>query len=366
MLWRINSHLRQLRAAIRPMRARGWSLASSLLVRIPAAFALRAWRVLAQPVNGGLIQRAFNQRRFASFQNQLSGSGLPRFYLIVMPFTLHFLLPCLALLRGRAQVVLLNNGARRWERRLLNKRFPALPMFDLWTLPRSSVAHGDVISLLLKGCRGNFGLIDHDCYVFDDALFEQLTPAGDECLLALFGEASASVDITFPLTYLLYFNAGALRALMRRYGVDARIYRAIPASAQDAMARIGLVPGRFWKHYHNFYDTLHVLLAVALAEGLKYRFLSSPEKSPAMHVGGTSIGTHHAKSLYALYLHLRFLELLGDPLLRRRYAFLTAPLRSSAEALACSDSSAPEWQGLPVVETLIERLRQVAGWRSPG
>ena len=168
---------------------------------------------------------------------------------------------------------------------------------------------------------------------------------------------SASADITFPLTYFLFFNAEALQALMRRYAVDARIYREIPATAKDAMARVGLGPGTFWKHYHTFYDTLHVLLAVALAEGLKYRFLSSEEKLPAMHVGGTSIGTHHAKSLYALYLHLRFLELLDDPVLNRRYAFLTAPLRSSADALARGDSSATEWQGLPVVETLIERLR---------
>lgn len=366
MLWRLKSYLRRLHTAMRPMRERGWGVVSLLLVHVPVAFLFRVWRVLALPVNGGLIQRVFNQPRFAGFQNTLANSALPRFYVIVMPFTLHFLLPCLALLQDRAQVVLLINGARPWERRLLNERFPAWPMFDLWTLPFSSVAHGNVISLLLESCSGNFGIVDHDCYVFDGTVFEQLAPASDECLLGLFGEASASVEITFPLTYFLFFNAGALQPLMRRYGVDARIYRVIPASAKDAMARVGLVPGRFWKHYHSFYDTLHVLLAVALAEGLEYRFLSSQEKLPAMHVGGTSIGTHHAKSLYVLYLHLRFLELMGDPLLNRRYAFLTAPLRSSAEALARSDSSAPEWQGLPVVETLIERLRHAPGLRSAG
>lgn len=359
MLWRLKPYLRQLRAAIQPMRERGWGVVSVLLLHLPAAFALRAWRVLAQPLNGGLIQRVFNQPRFAGFQDNLADSALPRFYVIVMPFTLHFLLPCLALLQGRVQVVLLNNGARLWERRLLKERFPALPMFDLWTLPFSSVAHGNVINLLLAGCRGNFGIVDHDCYVFDKAVFDPLTPASDECLLALFGEASASVEITFPLTYFLFFNAEALRALMRRYAVDARIYREIPATAKDAMARLGLGPGIFWKHYHSFYDTLHVLLAVGLAEGLKFRFLSPADKLPAMHVGGTSIGTHHAKSLYALYLHLRFLELLDDPLLNRRYAFLIAPLRSSAQARAQGDLKRPEWQALPVVESLIERLREV-------
>lgn len=357
MLWRLKSYLRRLRTAMRPMRERGLGLVSVLLVHVPAAFLFRAWRLLAQPLNGGLIQRVFNQPRFVAFQDTLAASSLPRFYVIVMPLTLHFLMPCLALLQGRAHIVLLNNGAHRWERRILTERFPALPWFDLWTLPGSSVAHGNVINLLLENHRGNFGIIDHDCYVFDDALFDQLAPASDECLVSLFGEASSSVNITFPLTYFLFFHAEALRRLMQRYRVDARLYRKIPATARDAMARVGLGPYTFWKPYHNFRDTLHVLLAVAQAEGLKFRFLSSAQKMPAMHVGGTSIGTHHAKDLYALYIHLRFLELLDDKVLNRRYAFLTAPLRSSAEALAHSDQTMPQWQALPVVEALITRLR---------
>ena len=353
----MRAYLRRLSNAMRPMRQRGLSLVAVLLVHVPVAALIRAWRVLAQPLNGGLIQRLFNQPRFVKFQDSLADSALPRFYVIVMPFTLHFLLPCLALLQGRAQIVLLINGARRWERRVLSERFPTLPIFDLWTLPFASVAHGHVINLLLENHRGNFGIVDHDCYVFDDAVFKQLAPASDECLLSLFGEESRSVAIRFPLTYFLFFNAEMLRQLMQRYRVDARLYRETPAGARDALASIGLGPTTFWKHYHNFRDTLHVLLAVAVAERLKFRFLSADDEMPAMHVGGTSIGTHHAKNLCALYIHLRFLELLDDPLLNRRYAFLTAPLRSSAEALAHHDPRNPEWQMLPVVEHLVQRLR---------
>ena len=342
---------------MKPMRERGVGVASVLLVHFPAAFALRVWRVLAQPLNGGLIQRFVNQPRFIRFQDALAESTLPRFYVIVMPFTLHFLLPCLALLQGRVQVVLLINGARPWERRYLRDRYPALPVFKLWTLPFSSVPHGAVISLLLENHRGNFGIIDHDCYVFDAAIFDQLMPAEDECLLSLFGEESKSVAFTFPLTYFLFFNAEALRQLMRRYRIDARLYREIPAMAREPMARVGLGPTVFWKHYHTFRDTLHVLLAVAHADGLKIRFLSSKQERPAVHVGGTSIGTHHTKDLWALYIHLRFLELLDDPLLNRRYACLTAPLRSSAEARARNaDPMSEAWLGLPVVEELIDRL----------
>ena len=103
---------------------------------------------------------------------------------------------------------------------------------------------------------------------------------------------------------------------------------------------------------------MHVLLAVALAEGRKIRFLQTDETLPAVHVGGTSIGTHHAKTLPALYFHQRFLELVGDPLLSRRYAFLTAPLRSSAEVLARIEPDHQFGPGLATLEPLLQQLSE--------
>lgn len=357
MRLRLGLYLRRLRAVIEPMRARGLGAVYIVLIHFPIALLLRCWSLVAQPLNGGPIQRALNQRRFAAFQDRLAQSALPRFYVIVMPSTLHFLIPCLALLQGHAQLVLVVNGARSWERRLLTKRFSDLPVFDLLTLPLSSVAHGNVITLLLEEQRGNFGIVDHDCYVFDPAVFAQLVPDDNECVLSLFSEQSQSVAITFPLTYFLFFNAPALLQLMQKYQVDARLYREIPETAREAMMRIGLGPFTFWKQYHKFRDTLHVLLAVAVADGMRFRFLSQSVESPAMHVGGTSIGTHHSKDIYSLYIHLRFIELLNDPVLTRRYGFLTAPLRSSAEAFSLRKETDPVWQRLPVVESLLSRLR---------
>lgn len=112
MFWRLKSYAHRLRVAMQPMRRRGLGLASVLLLHVPTAFLFRAWRVLAQPINGGLVQRVLNQPRFARFLDRLAPDVLPRFYVIVMPLTLHYLLPCLQLLQGQAQIVLLANGAR--------------------------------------------------------------------------------------------------------------------------------------------------------------------------------------------------------------------------------------------------------------
>ena len=109
------------------------------------------------------------------------------FYVIVMPGTLHFLLPCLALLPRHLKVVLLGNGASTWERHIVAHRFPALPYCPLATLPATSLMHGDVITLLLQNESANFGLIDHDCYVFDPRIFESLAPGPNDCLTAIYG-----------------------------------------------------------------------------------------------------------------------------------------------------------------------------------
>ena len=88
------------------------------------------------------------------------------------------------------------------------------------------------------------------------------------------------------------------------------------------------------------------------------RFEAADPAAPVWHVGGTSIGSHHTKPLFALYLHLRFLELVGDETLSRRYAFLAAPLRHSSEALRRCTPGDAGWQGLELAEALLERLRR--------
>lgn len=340
------------------MKARGFSLIAIIFWRLPGAFCLRAWRVIARPCNKYWINRLLNQPRFVAFANELAKSERPRMFVIVMPFTLHYLLPCVKLLQDHSQVILLFNGARRWERQLLRKRFPELQKFTLWTLPLTSIDHGAVINLLLTNHKENFGLVDHDCYVFDEKLFSQLSPSSDEVLLAYFHEQSRNVDLTFPLTYFMYFNAEALRRLMQDYKIDASLYRKPPNSALNALTRLGLEPNKFLKHYHSFFDTLHILLCVALSEDYRVRYLSSENNLAMMHVGSTSVGIHHTKGLYELYIHLRFLELLDDPELKRRYAFLTYPLKSSSEALARRNPYDPAWQQQPVANTLIRHLRE--------
>lgn len=318
----------------------------------------RAYRALARRVNAAWPLRAANRRRLGCFHSTLEqGRGI-HFYVILMPGTLHFVLPCLRLLPPRLPVYVIANGARGWERRRLAAAFPARRICTLATLPASSVAHGDVITLLLERNDATFGLLDHDCYVFDAACFDAAAPAANEFLTAWFGRIGQKAGLAYPETFFLLVNAPLLRDIMRRHHVDARMYRSAPARVRPVVERIGLRDGVVLKDHHGYFDTLHLLVALALAEGFRVRFAEAPADA-IVHIGGTSAGVPETKDLLDHYMQLRFLELAGDPLLRRRYRrwFRTFP---SADAVRARMPMTPAgFARIAAVDRLVARLRQV-------
>ena len=177
------------------MRVRGYGLVPSMLLVLPRITLARAYRHVARRANRTLFDAA-NRRRLRRIAVALDGSSGDTFYVIVMPGTLHFLLPCLALLPDGLRVVLLGNGAAAWERRLVAQRYPAFRHCALATLPATSLAHGDVITLLLEVSTADFGLLDHDCYVFDPRIFAALAPGPNDCMTAIYGGVSAKTG--FP------------------------------------------------------------------------------------------------------------------------------------------------------------------------
>lgn len=337
--------------------ARGHGRWDVILRLAPQAAALRAYRKLAYAVNDGMLQRRITPPRFRRFvaahAKQLDGC----FYVIVMPDTLHFLLPCLRLAAPHARIVLLLNGARQWEADLLRERFPNMPQFRVTAMPNSSVGHGAMINLLLRNCEHDFGLLDHDLYLFDPSVFGQLRFDEDEFLLCLFNAVSDDGRWTYPLTHFLYFRIEVFKRLMTQYGVGAQAYRRPPASARDRLASLGLGDGETMKSYHEFYDTLHVLLGLAYADGLTFATIEPGVAHSVYHIGGTSIGTHYTKDLIQLYTHLRFVELSGEPLLRRHYARLAAPFDSADEVHRKLQGTAHDFQQVELVDRLVAKLR---------
>lgn len=322
---------------------------------LPALTAERAYRALARRINGAWPLRTVNRRRLDHFHRAKTGTG-GHFYVIVMPGTLHFLLPCLRLLPPQQTVHLIANGARAWERRLLSAAFPARRSVMLATLPSSSLAHGDVVTLLLEGNDAPFGLLDHDCYVFDSTCFERATPAASECLTGWFRSIGRKSGLAYAETFFLILNAPLLRDIMRRHRVGARVYRTVPARLRALVARIGLRDGIVFKDHHDYLDTLHLLVALALAEGNTLGFRDSADGA-IVHLGGTSSGAPETKDLLDHYLHLRFLELANDRELRVRYRRRFRTFPSADDVRARIPMTPAAFARVAAIDALVERLR---------
>lgn len=357
MIWRLLRPLRGARVLLLALRRRGIGAGAAVPMAL-AAVVLRGWRRVARPVNRVVLGRLSNGPRFARFQQGLAPAGAaPRFYVTVMPDVLHFLLPCLALLRGRLPLVLLANGAARWEMRMLAEHLPEAPQFRLHALPASSVDHGDVLSLLIEHVPAAFGVIDHDCYVFDRSVLSQWHPRAGEYAVTLFDAAHEPVDLRYPLTHCLVVDGTLLRALAHEHGVDARLYRHAPPGTHGAFSALGLAPDTPLKPYQRFHDTLHLLALLALARGHRLRTLEARGELPFAHIGGTSIGSHHTKDLFALHTHLRFAELLGEAHAAAiRCRRLTQPLRVSGDALVRRGAADAGWEGAPLLERMLPLL----------
>jgi hypothetical protein len=187
-------------------------------------------------------------------------------------------------------------------------------------------------------------------------VFEALRFDSGEFLLCLFKDASADGRWVYPLTHFLYFRIEVFKRLMAQYGVGAQAYRQVPELVLSRLRSLGLRKGETMKSYHQFYDTLHVLLALAYADGLSVAQIAPRMADSVYHIGGTSIGTHHTKDLIHLYTQLKFLELSAEPLLQRHYAQIAAPFASSAEVHAKLEGTAHDFHQIQLVDQLVKKL----------
>lgn len=354
---RLRANVRSARQLWDRLRERHGSAATAAR-HLMAAVSLRTYRRLAYAVNDGFLMRRASAPRFARFQAGIADRLGGHFYVIVMPRTLHFLLPCLRLVAGDLRIILLLNGASDWEAALLKQRFPDLPQFRVATLPGSSVNHGAMVDMMLRHNEHDFGILDHDLYLFDRSVLQELHFSDAEFLLCLLAESGPRW--TYPLTHFLYFRSAVWQRLMRQYGVGAGIYRRLPITARSQLRGVGMRDGETLKPYHNFYDTLHVLIALAYSEGMELCQLEAGADGGVYHLGGTSIGSHYTKAMVELYTHLLFLELAREPELTRRYAHLAAPFRSASELRARLPQTAEARRQLAVLDKLAARLTPAA------
>ena len=274
------------RAWVERERARGDSAAGLMLRALPRKIARKGALALPQAANRLLLplhDSTYRARAAAAFGR----TGADPLVLVAVPHILHYVIPCLTLATPHVGVVLVLNGLARWEEEILDRRFPELPRIRLEPLPRSMLAHGSVLDLLLRHAERRFTLLDPDLFVFDPAVFAELELRPGEIAVGAYGFTNRKTGLRFPTTHLLALDVPSLQSLMARHRVGPAIYRRTPPHLVARLGTLGLGDHNFVRDHLPHYDPLNLLLALAVYEGFRFRILDRAERD-VFHVGGVS------------------------------------------------------------------------------
>jgi hypothetical protein len=218
-----------------------------------------------------------------------------------------------------------------------------------------------VLSLLLRESKTNFGVLDHDLYVFGKSIFQDLGLSDKECVIGLVQQRNETIQRDYPATHFLFFNTRLIQSLMDRHNIDAGYYREAPRRVHRQLAGIGLGPRKYLKAHHNFFDTFTLLLSVAFSEGCRAKYVGLQPGEKVYHIGGTSSGTYRTHDLAELYINLRFLERIRESRVQEGYAYLRSELRDSAQVRTLLPD-VPEIRKLVrTLNVLIGRLDKLGG-----
>jgi hypothetical protein len=351
--YRIKTLLYRIKLFVKQSHVNGLNLAYILAIHLPRLFLALAYNKVAKTLNDRLISPICNLWLMKRFHAQHVDIKDGHYYVIVMPNTLHYLIPCLQLIPDDITTYLIFNGAKRWERKKITEMFAKRPAIKLLTLPFSSVNHGPVINLLFAVNQYNFGIIDHDLYIFDKTLLQQSCFTNNQSMRAVFKGVNPITGMEYPHTFWLFFNCTAIKEIMQRFDVDARIYYDAGQSVNQALATVGLTNGVFIKEYMNYFDTLHILLGLSYAQGLEVDYVDTKQ---VFHLGGTSMGSQYSKGLLHMYMSMRFLEHLNDATLSRHYMPFLKPFSSSKQIWEKLTKNEETHHMRITLDKIIERL----------
>jgi len=303
-------------------------------------------------INDDLLNRLFNVPNFRKFQYSNNAKLHDHFYVIVMPDILHFLIPCLRLIPDDVRVLLILNGTARWEERYLRRHFWEYPIFKLRTFPHSSLTHGIVLNLLIDNNESNFGILDHDLFIFKRDIFDGLSFNEDEFVIGAYRLSNTKAMLEFPTTHFLFINMELIKRIRSKYHIGAQVYYSIPRNVRSQLLELNLGYGNFLKEYLYYFDTMNMLFAMSFYEGLSARFLELTNED-IYHVGGTS---HFEKHLYLQYVGLRFLEMIDDKEIEKKYSFLYSQFSSSEDVLNSFPTTEYASKLVAGIDRVIDRI----------
>lgn len=231
-----------------------------------------------------------NRHRIGKCFQALRSEAIPVFF-IVTPEICHLTPFFLRNIPSGFQSVIVLNGVSdedsAWISRVAEGTSVVKLVASFRKGSRTLVPHSDVLNALFSVSDQNFCIQDPDCFVTDPGFWGEVVFDESEFAAGPFWEESLVGNHVIPQTYFLALNRKVFVETSVRLGIDAGIYHKVPATASDAVRRMGYGSAQYPKHGKNYFDTLQLYWILCYDRGLRFRRLSGENKR-VFHLGGTS------------------------------------------------------------------------------
>lgn len=238
------------------------------------------------------------------------------FFMVLMPGTLHVSILAIKKFPKDNNLILIANG-------LTQKELNYLAEMKLHILISKTILHHhNILNILFKHWKHNFGLIDNDCFIFDTNLVPKLSQIDEQQLLSTcfaVPESSKKTRHFIPETFLVFFNIKNCQYLMRKYKINSKIYfsQTLPRSIRNLFKKNTF---SYPEEGKNYYDTLRVLFLLGHLENLKFKKVNlftnlHGDIKSVYHIGGLSKPQNFTKNAYGFtgtYFWVRLIELIDD------------------------------------------------------
>lgn len=267
------------------------------------------------------------------------------FFVIIMPGGIHVAQLSISLVPEEQDIVVVMNGLDEWEKNWIRNNLHVTWIIEV----NGQLEHSEVLNVLFDRIEQNFGILDYDCFVLNNEIFSKLVELDDQTSMnACFLRHNQQLGIDIPETFLLFFNTKLINRFRTEFNVNCEQLRweNIPMSVKESLSTLGLNEAQLPEIHKPYYDTLRVLMLLAMAKNKPYRFIARHPATPVpsgevFHIGGIS-NPLEMRGVWAFrgsYFWQRLLEKSVDQELKKYYS-RKFNLDSSNELL----SKNPKWK----------------------
>lgn len=233
-------------------------------------------------------------RRIGSYQLKYSLSKIQQkqnlFFMVVMKGGLHLAKLSIERFPYKNNIILICNGATKEEVAWAEKEI------EVYKVIRSkhAVKHHQALDSIFKIWKLNFGIIDYDCFVYDQSVIDKMMSIDSKTLASsVFYTDNNLYRIKIPETFLMFFNYEVAVKVMNKYNISAKIYPIANLSEKVRLKinELGFSYNIMPEQQKKYFDTIRLLILLSYAEGYHIKCIKNNYNSKylaAYHIGSVA------------------------------------------------------------------------------